>query len=139
MPRLRPFLFSAWPSCRELVYASDVPIVRAAYRDYRGARHSREVELREDQCIVRDEIADFHAKAVLRWRLVPANWRLDGMSAESTYGRISISATTAPANISIVDGWESPHYGSRARIPVLEAVFDHPTIVTSTIRLDGLA
>jgi len=139
MPRLRPFLFSAWPSCRELVYASDVPIVRAAYRDYRGARHSREVELREDQCIVRDEIADFHAKAVLRWRLVPANWRLDGMSAESTYGRISISAATAPANISIVDGWESPHYGSRARIPVLEAVFDHPTIVTSTIRLDGLA
>jgi hypothetical protein len=139
MPRLRPFLFSAWPSCRELVYASEVPMVRAAYRDYRGARHRREVELGEDQCIVRDEIGDFHAKAVLRWRLVPANWRLDGMNAESSYGRISISTATAPANVSIVDGWESLHYGSRAQIPVLEVVFEHPTHVTTTIRLDGPA
>jgi hypothetical protein len=139
MPRLRTFLFSAWPSCRELIYASHVPMVRAAYRDYRGARHRREVELGEDECIVRDEIGDFHAKAVLRWRLVPGNWRLDGMSARSSYGRISISTATAPAKVSIVDGWESLHYGSCAQIPVLEVVFEHPTHVTTTIRLDGLA
>ncbi len=74
MPRLGPFLFGAWPDRSELTYQGDLPSVCAAYRDYAGAMHRRMVELTENTCVVRDEIADFRTKAVLRWRLAPANW-----------------------------------------------------------------
>jgi Heparinase II/III-like protein/Heparinase II/III N-terminus len=138
MPRLRPFLFGAWPDCDELHYDGGIPMVCAAYRDSWGASHRRSVELTEGGCIVRDEFADFRARAVLRWRLAPARWRLEGMTVSSPLGALSITSSTTPAGVTMVDGWESLHYGSRAQIPVLEVVFDRPVEVTTTIRLDGI-
>jgi hypothetical protein len=137
MPRLGPFLFGAWPDCSELHFDGGIPMVRAAYRDSWGASHRRSVELTKDACVVCDEIADFRAQAVLRWRLAPATWRLEGMTVRSPLGALSITSSTTPAGATMVDGWESLHYGSRAQIPVLEVVFDRPAKVTTTIRFDG--
>jgi hypothetical protein len=137
MPRLGPFLLGAWLTCDELDYDGERQIVSAAYRDAWGARHCRRVELATGRCVVYDEIAGFSGKAVLRWRLAPAGWHLDGKTLTSPLGRLSVSSPTAPIRMTLEEGWESLHYASRTPVPVLETTFDRPAAVTTTIEFDG--
>jgi Heparinase II/III-like protein/Heparinase II/III N-terminus len=134
MPRLRPFLFGRWLEMHELSYDGDVPMVRAAYGDRWGARHRRSVELTDDECVVCDEIAGFLERAVLRWRLMPSDWSLTGMTASSPLATLAMTSSAAPTRITLASGQESLHYRSWQPIPVVEAVFDRPCEIRTTIR-----
>ncbi|MCP4379943.1 MAG: heparinase [Hyphomicrobiales bacterium] len=139
MPRIGPFLFGRWLEPDEISFDGKVPMVRAAYHDSWGASHRRTVELTDGDCTIRDEISGFRRKAVLRWRLAPADWRLTGATVTSSLGSLSLASSPEPVSIAVASGQESLHYRERHPIPVVEAVFDRPTVITTTIRFGAAA
>jgi hypothetical protein len=104
----------------------------ASYQDRHGAFHRRRVELFDDQLIVRDEVKGFASKAVLRWRLRPASWRVNGQTITDGNHVLDIGATTAIKRLEIVDGWESRYYMQKTACPILEIELPEPGTVTTT-------
>jgi hypothetical protein len=118
MPRLGRFLFGTWLRCQELEYSDDR--VRAGYTDYRGATHVRTAECTDQGFRIRDQLSGFVKSAVLRWRLAPGQWFLDGVSVRSKAAGVTIRCEGRFRRFELVEGWESRHYGERTAIPVLE-------------------
>ena len=124
MPRLGRFLFGEWLKVRRSgPMEEDGEAVRfsAGYRDWLGARHDREVELAPGRLRVEDRVRGFRNSAVLRWRLEPGEWRLDGYALSSPDVRIEISAEGAEVRrMELVTGHESRFYMKMEDLPVLE-------------------
>ncbi len=123
MPRLGRFLFGSWlqPSeVGELVLDGDALSWSGAYEDAEGCRHRRTVFVDGAVWRVLDEIDGRYEKAVLRWRLAPSDWMLDGMTLLGPLARLSIEADHAPSSLRLVDGKESRYYLDLETIPVLE-------------------
>lgn len=123
--RLGRFLFAAPPRLRLL--ETGPARLRAACD-----RHDRTVEVADDTWLVTDRLA---ADATLRWRLLPGTWlrRPDGV--EGAAAAIAVSAD-GPVDLRLAQGWDSPRYGERQRIPVLTLRCGRSTRVISTrIRL----
>jgi hypothetical protein len=123
MPRLGRFLFGDW-LVTETVSGpkqdGDRQTVSASYRDRTGARHARRVELAPDRLVVVDDIDGLRQKAVLRWRLQPGEWRIDGSTVTDGHTRLSIAASMPIGRIEIVPGWEARYYLQKSKLPVLE-------------------
>jgi hypothetical protein len=83
------------------------------------------VALGSDQISITDTIGGPFSHATLRWRLAPGAWRLLDDGAECDGVRIVVSAD-APLRLRLVEGVESPAYGTLATVPVLEAVVEAP-------------
>jgi hypothetical protein len=123
MPRPGRFLFGDW------LKADDVePIVEeesgisfaAGYRDGWGTRHRRRVSLGAGALEVQDEISGKFKVAVLRWRLSPGAWVLNGNRVSDGQRSLRIECSAPIERIALVEGWESRHYGRKTTIPVLE-------------------
>ncbi|MES2711095.1 MAG: heparinase II/III-family protein, partial [Pseudomonadota bacterium] len=125
MPRVTRFLFARWPRTRLLPEGAET-------RDSSGMTHAREVTLCPHALRVTDRIRGPFRRATLRWRLAPGAWRLDGDAALGCGARIAISAD-APMKLRLVQGWESPAYGSLAPVPVLEAEVAAPATRLETL------
>ncbi len=140
MPRIGRFLFGAWTAVktqRDLTTTSGGAVWQGAYTDYRGCTHQRRVEVSNDRWLVRDTVSGFRRSAVLRWRLAPENWSLDGNACESSLGRLEIDAGDASIALSMTAGWESLYYLRRTQLPVLEAKIEQPGTysITTSIHL----
>lgn len=136
MPRLGRFLFGDWLETESLVQAAetrDGVLFEAAYRDRKGARHRRRVLLGSGLMRVTDEISGFMKKAVLRWRLAPGPWRLEGSRITDGTHAVTISCSEPPVRMEIVEGWESRYYMEKSAVPVLEVEFDRNTVVVSEV------
>lgn len=123
MPRLGRFLFGSWlqPSeVGELVEEEGKLSWTGSYEDNESCRHRRTVIVDGMIWRVLDEIDGQVEKAVLRWRLAPGDWKLDGMTLHGALARLSIETDQPPASIRLVDGKESRYYLDLATIPVLE-------------------
>lgn len=123
MPRLSRFLFGDWLrtcSLEPLVRGDGVVSCAAGYRDGKGAAHARHVRLGADSLQVCDEVSGFAGKAVLRWRLEPGDWLLDGNGASNGAQRLSVTGNVPIVRCELVEGWESRYYLEKTRVPVLE-------------------
>jgi len=120
MPRLSRFLFGRWLEPEELDFDEGGARCVSAYRDYWGAWHRRAVRLEPGRCSIEDEVRDFERSAVLRWRLAPGAWDLQGSTATMGSYRLRVTSDTAPSRLELVTGHESRHYGEETPIPVLE-------------------
>lgn len=123
MPRLGRFLLGDWLRTRDReALCEDAGGVRfgAAYRDGWGAAHRRSVVLAADRLSVTDEVAGFAHKAVLRWRLAPGEWTIEGTTVRKGELRLSVRCDVSIARCEIVEGWESRHYLEKTVLPVLE-------------------
>lgn len=136
MPRLSRFLFGAWPK-GECDGRLDQGGFAAAYRDWRGAGHRRELRLAAGELTVTDQVSGFARKAVLRWRLRPGEWTptADGVRGEGV--RIAVQADRPPRRLELIGGWESRFYSRKTPLPVLEVEFDQATAVTTRITWDA--
>lgn len=130
MPRISRFLFGDWPEAEDVVHAhvdeSGRVSASAAYRDSQGARHHRHVSLAEDEIHVVDKVEGFSRKAVLRWRLAPAEWEFLDSTLASPLGRLSFSFSGKIRRCELVEGYESRYYGQKTLLPVLEIEVDEP-------------
>ncbi len=134
MPRLSRFLFGDWlktDSVQPLIENDEETSFGAAYCDGYGARHQRFVRLLDNRIIVQDEVSGFTGKAVLRWRVKPGKWHLNGQSIKDGKQTLSVTATVPLARIELISGWESRYYLKKTSLPVLEVELHEPGILTT--------
>jgi hypothetical protein len=143
MPRLSRFLLGDWLKTERLFpLKEDAQITQfaAGYRDSKGARHRRHVRLQHTSMVVADEVQGFAHQAVLRWRLMPGEWRLEQtpQGPRLTLGPTGEVSLTVTANVPIarcalVQGWESRHYMEKTPCPVLEIEIQQAGTLTTEL------
>lgn len=130
MPRLGRFLLGDWlkTDAVEPINISDKGevSVSVSYRDNQACYHKRSILLSERNIIITDVVDGFCKKAILRWRLLPGNWHLEGVAVRSEHGCLSISSNIPIIRIELVKGWESRYYLYKEDVPVLEVEISQP-------------
>ncbi len=137
MPRLGRFLLGDWLKTSRIEdLVEDVTDVHfgAAYHDGRGASHLRRVSLGDAHLRVVDEVAGFARKAVLRWRLAPGQWTLDGCRLTDGKQTLVVQASVPVVRCELVEGWESRHYLEKTVLPVLEIEVQQAGVLTTDYR-----
>lgn len=134
MPRISRFLFGAWlktNALQPITDNADAQQVAASYRDWQGATHKRHISLQSTALQVQDSISGFKDKAVMRWRLAPGEWRLEGQSVTDGMHRLSISTDITIKRFELVEGFESRYYLQKKITPVLEVEVHQPGSITT--------
>lgn len=120
MPRLSRFLLGGWLKAKNTHFDERQLTGQAGYRDYLGCEHLRRVSLTKTSLMVIDEVKGFKNKAVLRWRLNPDNWQVQGQTVTNGNHKIFIDSDAKIVRLEIVAGRESRYYYQESSIPVLE-------------------
>lgn len=123
MPRLSRFLFGDWPKTEahtEITVDTLGQHFSVSYKDHMSVRHARAVCLSNIALTVRDNVSGFNQKAVMRWRLAPGEWRLEGGIAINGHYRIAVQTNVPIERCELVTGWEARYYGKRTELTVLE-------------------
>ena len=129
MPRLSRFLFGDWLQAEAVAPVTETPgVVTAAagYTDRQGASHHRRVSLSAAGLRVDDLVSGFASRAVLRWRLAPGDWRLDGATVRLGDAALSVTASVPIVRLELTQGWESRYYLQREAVPVLSVTITQP-------------
>jgi hypothetical protein len=137
MPRLGRFLWGDWLTTDVLRGPERVDgrtVVTAGYTDGYGARHIRTLQLSPGRVVVTDRVAGFDREAIVRWRLRPATWVLEGQTATDGRHRITLATDAVVRRCEMVTGWESRYYLARTEIPVLEFAISSPGTVQMEYR-----
>jgi hypothetical protein len=135
MPRLGRFLFGEWLQMEqpgELLHHGDALSWTGAYTDYKKCRHKRTVLANGLVWKTIDEIEGFDTKAVLRWRLAPGAWKLDGMRCIGECAELSSYCTAPIQRFELIEGWESHYYQEKTTLPVLEIQVEPGKAVLTT-------
>ena len=134
MPRLSRFLFADWlktsffePLSQDAMAAH----FAAGYRAGSHASHRRHISLGNSHLRVVDEVACFARKAVLRWRVAPGEWRLEGQCLTNGAHVLTVQASMPVVRCELVEGWESRHYLEKTPVPVLEIEVQQPGTFTT--------
>ena len=99
----------------------------AGYTDYKGASHKRDVLLTDNLLTVLDDLAGFKQSAIIRWRLIPGEWSLDGNTV--TNGNIRLKITSQMVfDLRLSEGKESRYYLQTSSLPVLEIHTTEPGV-----------
>ncbi|MEZ9877412.1 heparinase II/III-family protein [Vibrio breoganii] len=120
MPRLSRFLLGGWLKAKNVNFDEHQSMGQAGYRDYLGCEHHRKVSLTESSLKVTDKVQGFKNKAVLRWRLNPDSWIVQGQTVTNGNHKILIDSNVNIDRLEIVEGRESRYYYQETSIPVLE-------------------
>lgn len=143
MPRISRFLLGDWLKTERLQPLKDdgqTASFAVGYRDSQGVRHQRHVSLQDTKLEVTDEVMGFAHRAVLRWRLMPGQWRLEQASQGLRLTldgahEISLMVTTSMPIVrcELVQGWESRHYLEKTEVPVLEIEIQQAGTLTTQL------
>ena len=131
MPRLSRFLFGSWLKPKNLNYQKDR--FSCGYQDAWGCEHLRNIELENGTICVSDQISGFKEEAILRWRLQPADWILNGHILSN--GKVEIEIKTeSNAEICMSEGLVSQYYYQKTVLPVLEVRVNQPSTIITVIK-----
>lgn len=140
MPRLSRFLRGGWLQMEqpgELSFKNGQASWSGSYRDYRGASHKRTITNEGSLWRVVDELGGIETTAVLRWRLAPGDWQVDGLKCVGEQLEIKVSGNVAISRFELQEGWESRFYLHKAQIPVLEIEINAAeAIITSDLYIN---
>ncbi len=120
MPRLGRFLLGDWLKAKNVSFDEHQLTGQAGYRDYLGCEHHRKISLTDKSLMVTDQVQGIKNKAVLRWRLNPDNWHVQGKKVTNGTYNILIDSDVNIDRLEIVEGQESRYYYQESSIPVLE-------------------
>jgi hypothetical protein len=141
MPRLSRFLFAEWPETDDFFWDSSDSSANwsGGYTDYLGRKHHRTVELTGRNWRVVDKVSGFKERAILRWRLVSAEWTLTDYRLFSERAIITLETDGVVIDrMELVKGWASRYYNEKNEIPVLEVEVRENGVLTTTIELPKL-
>lgn len=122
MPKLSRFLFGEWLKTNYLqpICISETEVSFAAgYTDYKDATHQRDISLSASTLTVQDRISGFKQQAVIRWRLSPGVWQLEGNTLKHEKMSLVLSSD-CQFELHLSEGQESKYYLKTSVIPVLE-------------------
>ena len=109
-------------------------VFSAKYSDDKNSVHERKINLMPEKLTVYDSVGSFSKKAVLRWRLVPGDWKvLDNVAVNGRF-RLEVCSSVTIKRFEIINGFESRCYWQKIRLPVLEVEIACPGIVTTIFR-----
>jgi hypothetical protein len=137
MPRLSRFLLGDWLKTtikNALIVDDNQQNFTAGYKDKFGCTHTRSIELKPKYLTITDKLSGFRDKAIIRFRLAPANWQLTGNSLTSELCTITFSADIPIKRIKLVTGFESRYYYQESEIPVLELEVDESGTLTTEVK-----
>lgn len=125
MPKLSRFLYGEWLKPKSVRVSDETNIIscEAGYKDWQGVSHQRRLSLKGRTLTVVDTCAGFTKNAVLRWRLINADWQVNDSSIASDAASITISSDQTPLRLELVTGYESRYYLQKTELPVLELDF----------------
>lgn len=132
MPRLGRFLFGSWLRARDVVFGDQSAGV--GYVDRWGARHHRTITLDGKRLLCSDQLSGAAHTAVIRWRLEPGAWAVDGKRIGNGKIELSVTSDRGIVDIRLVTGHESLCYLQKTELPVVEIVCNVPSIVTTEIK-----
>jgi hypothetical protein len=136
MPRVSRFLYGSWltPTSIEAVRErKDGVEAGAAYRDRWGSEHRRRVRLEQRRLQCEDCISGKARVGVLRWRLKPGKWRIDGGVVTDGRVKLAVEIDGKTASPRLVEGSESRFYLHRRPLQVVEISLPVPATVRTTI------
>ncbi|QDC02952.1 heparinase II/III-family protein [Mesorhizobium sp. 8] len=133
MPRLGRFLYGEWLNAHSVAFDAAQEQASAGYTDWRGATQNRAVQLEANRLTVRDGLSGRFVRAVLRWRLQPGPWKLDGQTLSNGRNTLRIAADVPIARIDLTTGEESLYYLEKHPVPVLEIEVNDPGTLTSEL------
>jgi hypothetical protein len=136
MPKLSRFLYGGWlktKRCTGIITKADATCFKAEYLDNENVNHSREVSLSTENLIITDNVCGFKEKAILRWRLAPGEYKIEGSTVIANDFTLAISANVDIKRIELIDGWESRFYMNKTRLPVLEIEVTEPSKIISKL------
>lgn len=137
MPKLSRFLYGNWLKTK--ILSSDFTdvsnqVITASYIDGWQAQHNRSIKLESNKLIVIDDVFGFKQKAVLRWRLIPGDWVINGNTISNGVVSILIESNEIIKRLELTQGWESKYYLRKTQLPVLEVEINDPGIITTLIQ-----
>ncbi|NOZ53748.1 MAG: heparinase [Gammaproteobacteria bacterium] len=137
MPRLSRFLYGDWLNVKECtdIYAhGDNLCFKAGYQDVNKIEHYREINLSDIELTVIDEVSGFNNNAVVRWRLAPGNYDIQGDMIIADDFELAVTADVEIKRFELVEGWVSQYYMKKKSLPVLEIeVFESAKVVTKVM------
>ena len=134
MPRLGRFLFGAWLKPDLLDFDAEKGCMRSGYTDYSGARHTRELCKEQGGWCVMDDFDGFEKEAIIRWRLAPGKWILNGQVLSCDNMSLEIKSENKVV-LKLSEQFESLYYFQKELIPVLEVSSHQYGRVVTHIRL----
>ena len=72
-------------------------------------------------------------KAVLRFRLIPTQWKLIGKTLTSEYCSITFGADVEITRLELIDGKESRYYYQESTLPVIELEVHKSGTITTEV------
>lgn len=120
MPRLSRFLLGAWLKAEDVVFDKNKNLCQASYKDLYKATHQRIVTLNDDYLCIKDTISGVNKSAVLRWRLSPGHWIVNGNEITNGSHSLTIRTDLKIVRFELINGKESRYYYQETEIPVLE-------------------
>lgn len=136
MPRISRFLYGDWLGAvmrSDEKYSSLKTDFGVSYKNRLGHFHQRTVSLTEESLCIRDSVDGFNDKAVIRWRLIPGQYVLQGNTIFGAFFKLSVEATSEIKRFEILPGWESRYYFQKTELPVLEVEISKASVVTTKI------
>jgi hypothetical protein len=135
MPKVSRFLFAHWAEYEEFNVQQQGEQLQAvaAYRDWQGARHKREVLLRSNSLEVTDTLSGIKELATLRWRLPQLDWQLAQQSVSNKDYKLVVSANQPLLHFELAQGNESRYYGQKEAIALLELSIAQDGIIKTII------
>lgn len=124
MPRLSRFLLGGWLKAKNIVFDKIENSCQARYQDAYKAAHKRKVTLTDDKLSVKDVISGIRRSAILRWRLSPGNWTINGYSISNGSHSLNIQTDLKVVRFELIKGTESRYYYQETSLPVLEVEFE---------------
>jgi hypothetical protein len=140
MPSLSRFLRGFWLNINRkngLILDGEEIYWSGFYRDYKGCCHERTVVRKQEVWRLIDKVENFSRIAVLRWRILKADWKIEFFKCFSSVGEIKVISNVPIKRFEIVPGWESRYYFHKFKIDVLEVEVEAPkATLISEIRLN---
>ena len=136
MPALGHFLRGAWLSSFDVSGPEETAgewSARAAYRDWMGATHTRQVTIGENHIRVEDSVDGFGECAILRWQLCPDNWKITGNIVHCDSFQIIIEASVPIISARLISSQESRYYHKLDDIQTLEVEIQQSGVLVTMI------
>ncbi len=139
MPKISRFLYANWLS--ETVVAdqyedSDVGrhCMASGYVNHNGNQHQRHVSVESKTIRVDDQVSGKFSRAVLRWRLCPADWTLVDKKLRSDIAVIEIIGNN-DISVKLTESKESRYYLEVQSLPVLEIELTSESAISTIINI----
>jgi hypothetical protein len=136
MTRLSRFLWGDWLQRAEPAQfqtSENGGTAACAYRDRHANKHQRRISLTTNIFTVTDEISGPFKNAVLRWHLLPGQWRAkDKNTFTCDRYTLRISSTANMAH-KLSTSFEALSYGAANELPLLETHVTRQTTITTEL------